>query len=74
MELWKALVFLSNLEFSDLQKPDLQHTQRTTIPHDRVAMFTACALHYNLDMASVIRFVGGTYTAAIGMYLTFSTL
>ena len=27
-------------------------------------MFTACALHYNLDMASVIRFVGGTYTAS----------
>ena len=64
MELWKALVSLPNNQFHKLQQPDTKYATRTTIPHERVAMFTACALHYNLDMASVIRFVGGTYTAS----------
>ena len=64
INLWHALVSLAHTTFTTLQQPDTAYASRTTIPHDRVCMFTACALHYNLDMASVIRFVGGTYTAS----------
>jgi len=55
---------LRDLDFSPLQKVDLDYAKQTSIPQHRVDMFTACAIHYNFDLSSVIRFTGGNYTNA----------
>lgn len=62
--LWVALVDLVDVPFQNLCKPDLHYKSHKSIPQDRVDWFTACAFFYNFDMPSVIRFVGGNYTAS----------
>ena len=62
--LWKYLVKLHSLEFSDLRIIDTSYQSQEEIPQHKVIMFLACALHYNLDLASVIRYIGGNYTSA----------
>ena len=62
--LWVHMVKFKDLDFSPLQTPDLDYLTQTSIPQDRVDMFTACAIHYDFDLSSVIRFTGGNYTNA----------
>ena len=57
--LWIHMVKFQDLDFSPLQQPDLDYLTQTSIPQDRVDMFTACAIHYKFDLSSVIRFTGG---------------
>ena len=61
--LWKQLVLLRNLDFSPLQVVDKDYRSHQSIPEDKVQMFLACAIFYNFDLASVIRYTGGNYTA-----------
>ena len=49
---------------SPLQKRDLDYKSHTSIPQCRVDMFTACAIHYDFDLSSVIRFTGENYINA----------
>ena len=58
------MVKFQDLDFSPLQQPDLDYLTQTSIPQDRVGMLTACAIHYEFDLSSVIRFTGGNYTNA----------
>ena len=62
--LWKNLVELKSVDFLPLQEVDTNYKSYTSIPSDKVKMFLACALFYNFDLASVIRFTGGNYTAS----------
>ena len=64
VKLWHALVCLSGTHFQYLCLPDRDYTTHTTIPEERVNMFTAYALYYNLDIPTAIRFLGGNYTAS----------
>ena len=62
--LWKHLVLLRDKDFSKLQTIDSSYDLQEAIPQEKVTLFLACALHYNLDLASVIRYTGGNYTSA----------
>jgi hypothetical protein len=35
-----------------------------SLNHHRIAMMTACTIHYDLDIPSVVRFISGPYTGA----------
>ena len=62
--LWNHMVSLRNLDFSPLQEIDKDYINQSSVPSKKTDMFLACALFYNLDLASVIRYTGGNYTAA----------
>ena len=62
--LWKNMVQLRDVDFTPLQEVDTKYNSYTSIPSDKVQMFLACAIFYNFDLASVIRFTGGNYTAS----------
>ena len=65
---WKALVVhvprLMATDFSDLRLPRLGHADQTEIDKKRVWLMAACAVHYNLNMGLVVRYLGGEYTAS----------
>ena len=58
------MIKLKDLVFLHLQDIYLDYAKQTSIPQHRVDMFTACAIHYNFDLSSIIRFTGGNYTNA----------
>ena len=62
--LWTSLVDLQFLDFSPLRVAAASLQELPSLSGSQVKMFLACALHYNFDMASVIRYIGGNYTAA----------
>lgn len=53
-----------DIDSSPLQQPDLNYTAQTSIPQHIVDMCTACAIHYDFDLSSIVRFTGGNYTNA----------
>ena len=59
--LCENMIKYKDLEFSPLQQHDLEYKSQTSIPQHRVDMFTACAIHYDFGLSSVIRFTGGNY-------------
>lgn len=54
-----------NVDFRPLQgyNGDPNWQERTTIDEHRKAMTTACALHFDLDIPSVVRWIGGPHVA-----------
>ena len=58
------MVKFKDLDSTPLQQIDLNYKAQTSIPQERVDMFTACAIHYNFDISSVIRYTCGNYTNA----------
>lgn len=62
--LWIHLVTVRNLDFSTLQQICTSYQTQEKIPQNKVTSFLACALHYNFDLASVIRYTGGNYTSS----------
>lgn len=58
------MVRLRHTDFSDLRIVDTEYATRTSIPDVRVKQFLTCAIYYNFDLASVIRYTGGNYTAS----------
>ena len=60
--LWTNIARLKDIGFSPLQEVDLDCAKQTSIPQHRFDMFTTCAIHYNFDLSSVIRYTGGNYT------------
>ena len=55
---------LLEVDFSSLRDPVLDYASQTKIDPDRVQLMTACAVHYNLDIGLVVRYLGGEYTAS----------
>jgi hypothetical protein len=49
------------LDFRSLQGYQIDWENTATIREDWKAMTSACALHYNGDMATVVRFIGGPH-------------
>ena len=62
----KMTIWLSDpakrIDFSKLREYDLAYASQTEIPPERVKMFMACLFHYNLSVASVMRYAGNNYT------------
>ena len=54
---------LKDLDFTRLTKTMLNYEQQEEIPMGKVMCFTAAALHFDMHIPSVIRYVGGNYTA-----------
>ena len=50
------------LDFSRIQSPMSNYDKQTEIPMGKVMCITACALHYDLHIPSVLRYAGGNYT------------
>ncbi len=50
------------IDFSQLREYDLAYASQTEIPQQRVKLFMACLFHYNLSVASVMRYAGNNYT------------
>jgi hypothetical protein len=55
---------LLQLDFSSLRDPVLDYATQTLIEPSRVQLMTACAVHYNLNIGLVVRYLGGEYTAS----------
>ena len=55
---------LLKVDFSSLCDPVLDYASQTNINPDRVRLMSACAVHYNLDIGLVVRYLGGEYTAS----------
>ena len=55
-----------HVDFSPLQgyNRDPKWNERTTIDEERKRMTTACALHFDLDIPSVVRWIGGPHVGA----------
>ena len=53
---------VQNIKFLKYKNPIDNYTQQKNIDPERVKQFLASALHFDLDMATVIRFLGGNYT------------
>ncbi|KAL7530561.1 hypothetical protein ACHAXR_003565 [Thalassiosira sp. AJA248-18] len=50
------------VDFSKLQEYDLNYATQKMIPRERVKMFMACLFHFDLSVASVMRYIGKNYT------------
>ena len=50
-------------DFSWLREPRLNYLDQEAIEKERVWVMTACAVHYDLDIGLVMRFLGGEYLA-----------
>ena len=55
---------LLQLDFSSLRDPVLDYATQTLIEPSRGQLMTACAVHYNLNIGLVVRYLGGEYTAS----------
>ena len=55
---------LMMVDFSSLLEPHLDFADQIEIQKERVWKMTACAVHYDLDLGLVSRFLGGEYSAA----------
>ena len=53
-----------SIDFSSLTQFRMNWNQQTTIPTERIKLFSACLIHFNGQIGDVIRYVGGNYTAA----------
>ena len=51
-----------NIQFMDLQNPLKNYAKQTSIDNNRVRNMLAATLQYNLDIPTLIRFLGGNYT------------
>jgi hypothetical protein len=60
----KVIYTLKKHDFSTLTKYNKNYASQTEIPVSRVKNFLAAAIHYDLHIPSVYRYIGGNYTAA----------
>ena len=54
------------IDFSALRTPTDRYSKQQTLDHSRTKLLTACAIHYDLHVPSIYRYLGGEYT---GSYL-----
>ena len=60
----ESVPHLLQVDFSSLRDPVPDYAAQTTIDPHRVELMTACAVHYNLNIGLVVRYLGGEYTAS----------
>ena len=60
--LHKNLAKAINVDFSDLNEPDMGYMDQTEIPPEKINKFLAATLFYDFHLASVMRYAGGNYT------------
>ena len=65
--LWKMTVVYPSTnafkQFVKLREYDTEYAKKKEIPADRLNMFLACLIHFDLDVANVMRYAGNNYTA-----------
>jgi len=54
---------LMKVDFSSLRIPRPNFASQTSIDKRRVWLMAACAVHYNMDIGLVVRYLGGEYLA-----------
>jgi hypothetical protein len=59
-----ACVHLRHYDFLWLAQYNLDWNKQQSLSRDKAYAFLACLLHYNLSVASTIRFLGNNYTGA----------
>jgi hypothetical protein len=59
-----ACVHLHRYDFLWLARYNLDWGKQQSLDHDKAYAFLACLLHYNLSVASTIRFLGNNFTGA----------
>jgi len=52
------------VDFSPLRSYNTSYANQSSIPTSRVELFLALAIHYDLHIPSIIRYLGGNYTKA----------
>ena len=62
--LWAAMSQLKSVDFSPLCHYDAKYNLQQSIPAHKVGLFLACAIHYNFNVSTIIRYIGGNFTAA----------
>jgi hypothetical protein len=64
--LWIETNRTHNLDITTLQspRPDFQYESQTEIDPDRVDLHLAALIHFNFDVAALVRFIGGNHVAA----------
>ena len=60
--LHKMLTWSSNISFMDIRDPIKNYADQKSIDTSRVKTFQAAIIHYNLDIPTLIRFLGNNYT------------
>ena len=58
----KMLVWSKNVDFSDVKGHIHNYARQENIDTNRMKKFLAAMLHYDLDVSTLIRFLGGNYT------------
>ena len=59
----QMLKWASNIDFNDIRHHIKDYQLQTSIDQTRVKKLLAGILHYNLDIPTFIRYLGGNYTA-----------
>ena len=60
--LHKMIGWSKNIDFSDIKRHIPDYQDQKSIKTDRVKLFLAALLHYDLDVPTLIRYLGGNYT------------
>ena len=50
------------IEFSDIKNPIQDYNSQKSIQKSRLQKLLAATIHYNLDVPTLIRYLGGNYT------------
>ena len=58
----KMISWTKNIDFSDLKNPIQDYANQKSISSTRVKKLLAATLHYDLNIPTVIRYLGGNYT------------
>ena len=56
------ITWSKEVEFLGIKNPISNYTEQKSIDPTRIKKFLARALHYDLDIPTVVRFLGGNYT------------
>ena len=58
----KMMIWSNDIQFMDLKQPKENYAKQTSIDILRVKKMLAATLQYNLEIPTLIRFLGGNYT------------
>ena len=61
--LGNMVMWAKDVDFSSLKQEEGRHLTQETISFSRTKLLTACAIHYDLHMPLVIRYLSGEYMA-----------
>jgi hypothetical protein len=62
--LWKTWQMHKDIDFTPLRQLNTDWEAQKQISDEWVGLLTACLLHYDLDLATTVRFIGGNHVGA----------